>query len=140
MRTLETLKPGQMGTRELLARYGPSLLCVRYRYDEDTRERLKTVESVVHLRPGPLRRRHPRAPEDGRVGHPSALARARSKVPWIAEARRSSWKRCETEGCSADRLGETDLRRWVTSPPEVGGTRPGGSGCCRAKLSRVRIY
>ncbi len=47
MRTLKTLKPGQKGTKDLLARYGPSLLCVRYRYDEDQRERLKTVELVV---------------------------------------------------------------------------------------------
>ncbi len=47
MRTLKTLKPGQKGTKDLLARYGPSLLCVRYRYDENQRERLKTVELVV---------------------------------------------------------------------------------------------
>ncbi len=40
MRTLKTLKPGKRGTRELLSRYGSSLLCVRYRYDERTRERL----------------------------------------------------------------------------------------------------
>jgi hypothetical protein len=44
---LKTLKPGQKGTKDLLVRYGPSLLCVRYRYDEDQRERLKTVELVV---------------------------------------------------------------------------------------------
>ncbi len=47
MRILKTLKPGQKGTKEMLARYGASLLCVRYRYDEDSRERLKTVELVV---------------------------------------------------------------------------------------------
>ena len=35
MRTLRTLKAGQKGDQELLTRYGPSLLCVRYRYDED---------------------------------------------------------------------------------------------------------
>ncbi len=50
MRTLKTLKPGQRGTQELQARYGPSLLCFRYRYDEVTRERLKTVELVVQRR------------------------------------------------------------------------------------------
>ena len=63
MRTLRTLKPGQNGTKELLARHRPSLLCVRYRYDEDTREHLKTVELVVQRRlrepeadrPGPRR-------------------------------------------------------------------------------------
>ena len=47
MPTTKTLKLGQKGTRELLARFGPSLLRVRYRYDEDRREPLKTVELVV---------------------------------------------------------------------------------------------
>ncbi len=46
MRTTKTLKPGQKGTKELLTRFGPSLLYVRYRYDEDRRERVKTVEIV----------------------------------------------------------------------------------------------
>lgn len=30
MRTLKTLRPGDKGTKELVARYGTSLLCVRY--------------------------------------------------------------------------------------------------------------
>jgi hypothetical protein len=47
VRTLKTLKPGQAGTKALLARYGRSLLCVRYRYDEATRERVKIVELIV---------------------------------------------------------------------------------------------
>ncbi len=51
MRTVRTLKPGQNGTKELMTRFGPSLLCVRYRYDEDRRENLKTVELVVQRRP-----------------------------------------------------------------------------------------
>jgi len=50
VRTLKTLKPGQAGTKGLLARYGASLLCVRYRYDEVTRQRLKTVELIVQRR------------------------------------------------------------------------------------------
>jgi len=36
VRTLKTLKPGQAGTKALLALYGRGLLCVRYRYDEAT--------------------------------------------------------------------------------------------------------
>ncbi len=48
MRTTKTLKPGQKGTKELMSRFGPSLLCVRYRYDEVHREHVKTVELVVH--------------------------------------------------------------------------------------------
>ncbi len=47
MRTLKTLKPGQKGTKELLTRYGTSLLCVRYRYDKTTSERVKTDELIV---------------------------------------------------------------------------------------------
>ncbi len=50
MRTVKTMKPGQKGTKELLTRFGPSLLLVRYRYDEDRREHLKTVELVVQRR------------------------------------------------------------------------------------------
>ncbi len=46
MRTTKTLKPGQKGTKELVTRFGPSLLLVRYRYDEDRREHLKTVELI----------------------------------------------------------------------------------------------
>ncbi|MCP3995061.1 MAG: hypothetical protein GY722_08345 [bacterium] len=50
MRTMKTLKPGQAGTKELLTRFGPSLPRVRYRYDEDRREHVKTVELVVQRR------------------------------------------------------------------------------------------
>jgi len=50
MHTVKTLKPGQAGTKELLRRFGPSLLCVRYRYDEDRMEHVKTVELVVRRR------------------------------------------------------------------------------------------
>ncbi len=50
MRTVKTLKPGQDGTKALLTRFGPSLLYVRYRYDEDRREHVKTVELVVQRR------------------------------------------------------------------------------------------
>ena len=50
MRTLRTLRPGQKGTMKLLRQHGPSLLCVRYRYDDETREHLKTVELVVQRR------------------------------------------------------------------------------------------
>ena len=41
------LKPGQNGTRKLLQKYGDRLICVRYRYDERTQKRYKTVELVV---------------------------------------------------------------------------------------------
>jgi hypothetical protein len=41
------LKPGQKGTKKLLAIYGEDLVCVRYRYDVDTGMRIKTAEIVV---------------------------------------------------------------------------------------------
>ena len=50
-----TLRPGQLGTKGPLARYGKRLVCVRYRYDEQTRQRVKTVgliENSTDLRAG----------------------------------------------------------------------------------------
>lgn len=47
MRTRLTLTPGQNGTRRLVAEYGERLVCVRYRYDEKTQKRFKTVELVI---------------------------------------------------------------------------------------------
>ena len=41
------LKPGQKGTKRLLAQYGDRLICVRYRYDPNRKKRLKTVELLV---------------------------------------------------------------------------------------------
>lgn len=47
MKTHCHLKPGQKGTKRLVEQYGESLLCVRYRYDEQRGVRIKTVELVV---------------------------------------------------------------------------------------------
>ena len=41
------LKPGQKGTKQLVAQYGDRLICVRYRYDADRKKRFKTVELLV---------------------------------------------------------------------------------------------
>ena len=41
------LKPGQKGTKQLLAQYGDRLICVRYRYDAQRKKRFKTVEIIV---------------------------------------------------------------------------------------------
>ena len=88
MRTLRTLKPGQKGTKELLARHGSSLLRVRYRYDEDTREHLKTVELVVQ------RRSRERGLESLRTRKPRSVANgaARRKV-----ALRIGWREREVQ-------------------------------------------
>lgn len=47
MRIRLHLKPGQKGTKQLLAQYGDRLICVRHRYDAQRRKRFKTVELVV---------------------------------------------------------------------------------------------
>jgi hypothetical protein len=47
MRRLVHLKPGQKGTKQLLAQYGDRLVCVRYRYDAQRKKRFKTVELIV---------------------------------------------------------------------------------------------
>jgi hypothetical protein len=51
LKTRLTLKPGANGTKRLVERYGARLLCVRYRYDTDTRKRLKTVELIEEEMP-----------------------------------------------------------------------------------------
>jgi hypothetical protein len=47
MKTRLILKPGQKGTKRLTETYGDALLCIRFRYDEVTRQRLKTVELII---------------------------------------------------------------------------------------------
>jgi len=44
------LKPGQKGTKQLLAQYGDRLICVRYRYYAQRKKRFKTVELLVSER------------------------------------------------------------------------------------------
>ena len=52
MKAYGHLKPGQKGTHRLVAQFGAALVCVRYRYDEDTGENLTTAEIIVNRRPG----------------------------------------------------------------------------------------
>ena len=52
MKAHSHLKPGQKGTRRLVEKYGDSLVCVRYRYDEIRGVRVKTAEIIVEERPG----------------------------------------------------------------------------------------
>lgn len=51
MKTRLILKSGQPGTKTLTKKYGESLLCVRFRYDAESRQRLKTVELVIERTP-----------------------------------------------------------------------------------------
>ena len=74
MRTPLHLKPGQKGTKQLLAQYGDRLICVRYRYDPERKKRLKTVELVVGERDWEPRR--PPYADDQIVGVRIAFAEA----------------------------------------------------------------
>ena len=47
MKTRAVLKPGQRGTKRLAEKYGADLLCVRFRYDAESRQRLKTIELIA---------------------------------------------------------------------------------------------
>jgi hypothetical protein len=52
------IMPGQRGTKNLTEKYGDQLVCVRYRYDKEKQERMKTVELIVekkHWLPNPDR-------------------------------------------------------------------------------------
>jgi hypothetical protein len=44
------IRPGQKGTKQLLAQYGDLLICVRYQYDAQRKKRFKTVELLVSER------------------------------------------------------------------------------------------
>lgn len=48
---VKTLWPPQAGTIKLSRRYGPALLCVRYRHDEAGLRRYTTVELIVDEAP-----------------------------------------------------------------------------------------
>ncbi len=102
MRTLRKLKPGQKGTQELQARFGPSLLCIRSRYDEATRERLKTVELVVQRRP-------PRSESCG----PRRLRRQATGAAVRTVALRTGWRERDLQSRIKLAEGRWDRRRRV---------------------------
>ncbi len=60
LRTAATLRPGQKGTKRLLAEYGARLVAVRYREDPLARKRYKTAEIIV----AETHRAPPPAPDD----------------------------------------------------------------------------
>ena len=51
-RIIKKLAPGDAGTKRLSQRFGPDLVCVRYRQDREARRRYTTVEIMVDS--GPL--------------------------------------------------------------------------------------
>ena len=83
MQTRLTLRPGQSGTKKLVARYGDRLIRVRYLYDEGGGRRLKTVELVVESVPWHPRSRSPRRRNDDivavRIAYDEVDLRERAK-------------------------------------------------------------
>ena len=47
LKTTDSLRPGERGTKRLVAEFGDRLVCVRYRCDATNRKRYKTVELIV---------------------------------------------------------------------------------------------
>jgi hypothetical protein len=116
MRTLKTLRPGQKGTKELVGRYGTSLLCVRYRFDDLMRERVKTVELIIQRRsaeptlaPLPVQTAAPPAGRTGASRAPVVVGRAASKA--ALPGPRSAAQRVALR----IHWGETDLRQRIKS-------------------------
>ncbi len=66
MKTKPIPKPGQRGTKSLVEKYGKDLLCIRFRYDAKSRQRLKTIELIVErsldITHTPIFRGHDRYP------------------------------------------------------------------------------
>ena len=60
METRLTLRPGQRGTKKLVARFGERLVRVRYLYDAEAGRRVKTVELIVESVPWTACPRRPR--------------------------------------------------------------------------------
>ncbi len=75
METRVTLRPGEKGTKGLVAEYGHRLICVRYRYDAAAGLRYKTVELVVEQVPWDPAK-HAIDPT-GRPGRPPSLVGVR---------------------------------------------------------------
>ena len=55
----QTLRPGEAGTRKLVARFGDKLVCIRYRVDAARGVRYTTVELIVDQAPLTERRVNP---------------------------------------------------------------------------------
>ena len=95
MKAHSHLKPGQNGTHRLVARFGDSLICVRYRYDEIRDVRLTTAEIIVDEKPG---KAAPRLRETDYARSLSDLGNRRRKFGWA----RPDFVDFEVNSCSID--------------------------------------
>ena len=95
MKVLQTLKPGQPGTKKLAARFGASLLSVRYRADAMRGVRYTTVEVIVDEAPLTPRRREPEKPRSAADPNPMVGVRIFFREPDVrarAKAAGAIWR------------------------------------------------
>jgi hypothetical protein len=113
METRLTLRPGQSGTKKLVARYGERLVRVRYLYDAQAGRRLKTVELIVEAVPWRPRQRHPRRRDDEIVAVPIAFQETelRERAKRLGAVWRQAQKLWEITWGDAKRLGIADRVR-----------------------------
>ena len=110
METRLTRRPGEPGTKKLLARFGERLVRVRYLYDAANGRRLKTVELVVESVPWQPRSRALRRRDDDivpvRIHYHEGELRERAKR--LGAVWRPAQKLWEITWGDARRLGITD--------------------------------
>lgn len=104
MKTRLTLRPGQNGTKKLQGKYGDRLLAVRYRYDDERRVRIKTVELIEEELPWIMApRRKPEEPILLRLEFPERELREAVKAAGgIWQPERKLWQLTYGQAC---RLG-----------------------------------
>lgn len=85
MKVLQTLRPGQPGTKKLAARFGDRLLSVRYRADPDRGIRYTTVELIVDELPLDTITRRPKARPAAADPNPMVGVRIFFREPEVRE-------------------------------------------------------
>ena len=100
------LKPGQKGTKSLVEKYGEALVCVRYRYDEVSRTRIKTVELIVEKKELPSQQK--RIDDDALV--PVQIAYAESALKNMAKTLGGDG--IQKYGYGTSRSGKSRGRNW----------------------------
>lgn len=99
------LKPGQKGTKALVKLYGDDLVCVRYRYDEASRTRIKTVELIVEKKDLPKQQQ--RFSDDAQV--PVQIAYGELDLGKIAKGAGGRW--------------DSDVKLWYIQYGKIKGTK-----------------
>lgn len=118
METRLTRKPGEPGTKKLLARFGERLVRVRWLYDAAGGRRLKTVELVIETVPWRPRARAPRRRDDDIVAvriryHETELRERAKRLGGIWRPTQKVW---ELTWADARRLGIADRVNSGESP------------------------